>query len=108
MVLKIGSKKWLSSSQLAEGVPLFDRDLFVEKLEVPKDLRMLRGGSSANQREIEVPEDEEEEAEEMSKEFAFTITSFTKDEMNLQLIFTSPDFISHFEVDALVFEFQST
>jgi len=58
--LKIGVKKSLGSSQLIEGEPRFDRDLFVNHLNVPDDLRKLRG-SARNKREIEDPDEEEEE-----------------------------------------------
>jgi len=97
-------KKFIGSSQLLEGEPQFDRDLFVNHLDVPDDLRKLRG-SARNRREIEDPEEEEEQSLKMTKEFIWTIQSLTKDEMDLQLDFASTSFISFDDIDAIVFQF---
>jgi len=41
----------------------------------------------------------------MTKEFDWTIQSLTKNEMVMQLDFASTSFISHDDVDAIVFQF---
>jgi len=59
MTLKIGSIKWLGSSQLTEGEPKFDQELFLKHLPVPEELRQLRGSKSKG--EIESLDDDDGE-----------------------------------------------